>query len=188
MILRILAVTTKTLPMVALEPESQPRVNHGRMRNPGVIGSRSVHSEQQEYTSRFGTRCITTLRYLLDRSVSAGGLAVLRTRWSFQSHPYCLCQRGSSTAVTATSALQSQEFASSQPECLGTPALLQAESVAATSEQPPVTQPTTSVVFVMELATPLLDHHAPDHLGPRPSRRSHLGMTARTQPEATCLS
>ncbi|KAL1444109.1 hypothetical protein MTO96_045666 [Rhipicephalus appendiculatus] len=49
MILRILAKTTNTLPMVALESSSQLRINHGNMRIPGLTGSTSVRVQQREF-------------------------------------------------------------------------------------------------------------------------------------------
>ncbi|KAL1420224.1 hypothetical protein MTO96_035394 [Rhipicephalus appendiculatus] len=115
--------------------------------------------------------------------VSAGGPAVC-ARWSFQSHPNCSCHRDSSTAVMETQALPSQGLSSSQPECVGSPAVLHPEHVAATPEKLLVSQPKTPVIFVMDLPAPSLDHCAPGHLGLRTSRHRHVCMAAKDQPKA----
>ncbi|KAL1477882.1 hypothetical protein MTO96_035396 [Rhipicephalus appendiculatus] len=82
--------------------------------------------------------------------------------------------------------LPSGEFSSSQPECAGSSALLQPETVAATSEQPSVTQPSTPVIFVSELPTWLLQRCAFGHLRLRTCRDHHLSRAAKTQSNVTC--
>ncbi|KAL1470490.1 hypothetical protein MTO96_040392 [Rhipicephalus appendiculatus] len=71
-------------------------------------------------------------------------------------------------------------------ECVGSSAIRQRETAAATSRQPPLTQPGTSVMFVTELPTPLLERCAPGYLRLRTYRHLPLCRTAKSLADAAC--